>query len=232
MSDVEKIFFSLLAIVGTVLIFLAMRKLYRTYPNPLLHPVLTATTVIALILVLTKVPYVQYKADTKWIEELLGACVVTLAYPFYKQKKTMLRYAKTVSISIVVGVITAFGSILLFSKLFKVEQQLFNSMLAKSITTPVAIQITEVIGGIPSLAVTFVMIAGFTGVILGPPLMDRLKIHHPISRGLALGSASHALGVAKSTEYGELCLSMATVSMTVSAIIGAFVGPLIVTLFI
>lgn len=228
----ENILFSLLAIIGTIGLFLAMRKLYRTYPNPILHPVLTATTIIALILVFTKIPYVQYQADTKWIEELLGACVVTLAYPFYKQKKTMLRYIKTVSISIVVGVITAFGSILLFAKVFKLEQQLFDSMLSKSITTPVAIQITEVVGGIPSLAVTFVMIAGFTGVILGPPLMDRLKIHHPISRGLAFGSASHALGVAKSTEYGELCLSMATVSMTVSAIIGSFIGPLIVYLFV
>ncbi|MBO1911478.1 LrgB family protein, partial [Microvirga sp. 3-52] len=85
-------------------------------------------------------------------------------------------------------------------------------------------------GGIPSLTAAFVMIAGFSGVILGPLVMKYTRIQSPLSKGLALGSASHALGVAKSTEYGELSLSMASVSMTLSAIAGSVVGPLFILL--
>ena len=120
------------------------------------------------------------------------------------------------------------GSILLFAKLFQFENEMIHSILPKSITTPVAIQLSSALGGIPSLTAAFVMIAGFSGVILGPIVMKYTRIQSPLSKGLALGSASHALGVAKSTEYGELSLSMASVSMTLSAIAGSVVGPLFI----
>lgn len=222
--------YSILALSGTILVFLCMRRLYGRWPLAILHPVLTATAVIAMILVLLSIPYESYATYTRGIEQLLGACVVALAYPLYKQRETMLKYSKTIFWSVLIGIITAFSSIIVFAKLLNVADSELFSLISKSITTPVAITITETLGGITSLAIVFVMVAGFSGIIIGPFLMKKLHIHHPISKGLALGSASHALGVAKSTEFGEKSLSMATVSMTISAIIGAILGPIILTL--
>lgn len=219
---------AILSIGLTVGLFLSLRYLYIRYPFSFFHPVLTTTTVICIFLVILKIPYTRYMEGGRWIEELLGACVVALAYPLYNQRQTMLRYKKVILLSVSTGLITAMGSIILFAKLFKVEEEILYTLIPKSITTPVAIKLSETISGIPSLTAIFVMVAGFSGIIIGPIVMKLTRIEQPLGKGLALGSASHALGVAKSTEYGELALSMASVSMTLSAILGALLGPLIV----
>lgn len=215
-------------VVLTVGLFLGMRRLYSRYPFAFFHPVLTTTTVICVFLVVCQIPYRTYMVGGKWLEQLLGPSVVALAYPLYNQRKVMYRYKNAVILGISSGLVTAMGSIVLFAKLFKVEDEIVYTMLPKSITTPVAIQLSESISGVPSLTAVFVMVAGFSGIIIGPVLMKIMGIEQSLGKGLALGSAAHALGIAKSTEYGEMALSMASVSMTLSAIIGAFVGPLII----
>lgn len=219
---------AILAISGTIILFLAMRRLYNRYPFAFFHPVLTTTAIICIILVMFNISYTEYMEGGRWIEQLLGPCVVALAFPLYNQRKTMIQYKNAIILSISTGIVTAMGSIILFAKLFKIEEEIIYSIIPKSITTPVAIQLSEAMGGIPTLSAVFVMIAGFSGVIIGPLIMKYTGIQHPLGKGLALGSASHALGVAKATEYGELALSMASVSMTISAIIGALVGPLLI----
>ena len=212
----------------TILLFLAMQRLYRRYPKAFLHPVLTSTTIIIVLLLIFGISYDSYMLGGEWIEKLLGPCVVALAYPLYNQRKIVMKHWATILLSVSAGLATAMVSIVLLGKLFKVENEIIYSVLPKSITTPVAIQVSATIGGIPSLTATFVMIAGFSGVIVGPIVMKYAHINSLLGKGLALGSASHALGVAKSSEYGEFSLSMASVSMTLSAIIGSIVGPLIV----
>lgn len=214
----------------TVILFLAMRRLYNRFPYSFLHPVLTATTIICIVLIVFNISYDEYMNGGKWIEELLGACVVALAYPLYNQRKVMLQYKNAIILGISSGLITAMGSIIFFAKLFKVEDEILYSVIPKSITTPVAIQMSDAMGGIPSLTGVFVMIAGFSGVIIGPIIMKYTGITNPLGKGLALGSAAHALGAAKSAEYGELALSMASVSMSISAIIGSLIGPILVLL--
>ncbi|XWU18588.1 LrgB family protein [Bacillus subtilis] len=88
-----------------------------------------------------------------------------------------------------------------------------------------------ILGGVPSMTVVFVMIAGFSGVILGPLFLKWLRIRSSLGQGIALGSASHALGTSKALEYGELAVSMSSVSMTLCAVLGSFFGPLVVWLF-
>lgn len=218
----------ILSISLTIGLFWLMRQLYGRYPIAFFHPVLTATIIISLVLVIFQIPYTTYMEGGKWIEQLLGACVVALAYPLYNQREMMYRFKNVIILGISSGIVTAMGSIILFAKLFKVENEMIYTLLPKSITTPVAIQLSEAISGIPSLTAVFVMVAGFSGIIIGPLIMKWTGIEQPIGKGLALGSAAHALGIAKSTEYGELALSMASISMTLSAIIGALIGPIII----
>ena len=110
---------------------------------------------------------------------------------------------------------------LLFAELFGISRSLILSIIPKSITTPVAIQIASGIGGVPSMTVVFVMIAGFSGVILGPLLLKWIRIRSSLGKGIAFGSASHALGTSKAMEYGELTVSMSSVSMTLCAVLGS-----------
>lgn len=220
--------FSILVIVVTISLFLLMRYLYGRFPLSVFHPVLTTTTIIALLLVIFNISYVDYMEGGKWIEAFLGTAVVSLAYPLYKQRKRMVQYKNAIFLGISSGLITAMGSVILFAKLFKLENEILYTILPKSITTPVAIQLSETIDGIPPLTAVFVMLAGFSGVIIGPFVMKLTKIESPLGIGIALGSASHALGTAKATEYGEIALSMASVAMTLSAISGALIGPLLI----
>lgn len=214
----------------TVILFLGMRKLYIRYPNTFLNPVLTSTAIIVLFLIVFNVSYDNYMLGGKWIDALVGPCVVALAYPLYNQRDVLLKYRNAILLGISTGLITAMGSVILFAKLFRFEDVIIYSLLPKSITIPVAIQISAALDGIPSLTAAFVMIAGFSGIIVGPIVLNYMGIHSPLGKGLALGSASHGLGVAKSTEYGELAISMASVSMSLSAIAGSIVGPILVWL--
>lgn len=220
----KHLFITVMIISLTVILFLAMRRLYMHFSVAFLHPVLTSTIVISVVLIASNISYEAYMVGGKWIEQLLGPAVVALAYPLYNQWEVMMKYRKAILFGVSSGLITAMGSVFLFAKLFKVEQDIIYSMIPKSITTPIAIQLSETIGGMPSMTAVFVMIAGFSGVIIGPFVMKYGGIESPLGKGLALGSASHALGVAKSTEYGEFSLSIASVSMTLSAIAGSIIG--------
>ena len=101
------------------------------------------------------------------------------------------------------------------------QKKSYLTLLPKSITTPIAIQIASALGGVSSLAAVFVMIAGFTGVLLGPTFFRWLRIDTAIGRGIGLGAAAHALGTSKAMEYGEQEASMSSVAMTLSAIVGS-----------
>lgn len=221
----HQMFNVLIYIILTIILFLMMRKIYARFSTPALHPVLTTTIVIIVILVNANIPYETYMQGGKWIDALLGPSVVAFSYPLYKQRKALIKFRKAILIGVCTGLVVAMITIYLFAKLIGVDMAVLFSLIPKSITTPVAIQISAGFGGISSMTVAFVMIAGFTGVILGPILMKYSGIHSKLGKGLALGSGSHALGVAKSSEYGEFCLSMSTVAMTLSAIIGSVVGP-------
>lgn len=224
----QNLLFIIVFISITIILFFTMQRLYRRFPKAYLHPVLTSTTIIIALLLISGISYERYMLGGAWIEKLLGPCIVALAYPLYNQRKLVMKHRTTILLSVSAGLATAMISVVIFANLFKVENEIIYSILPKSITTPVAIQVSATIGGIPSLTAVFVMIAGFSGVIIGPIVMKYVRIDSPIGKGLALGSASHALGAAKSSEYGELSLSMASVSMTLSAIAGSIVGPLIV----
>ena len=106
------------------------------------------------------------------------------------------------------------------------EEHILLSLLPKSITSPVAIPISEAVGGVPTLTAVFVIFAGLVGAILGPIIFRVCRIEQAISRGISVGSASHGIGVSKLTEYGEETLTMGSVSMTLSAVLGSFICPL------
>lgn len=218
-------------IVSTVVLFLLFSKLHKKYSYTFLLPILTTTIVLIIALLAFKIPFADYMEGGKWIQHLLGPAVVGLAYPLYNQRKLIFQYKSTILLGILVAMVSGLVTVFIMLKLFNVEKSLVLTALPKSITTPVAMQVSETIGGIPSLTAVLVMIAGFVGALLGPLVFKLGKINSPISRGISMGSASHGVGISRLKDYGEKDLSIGSLSMGVSAVMGAILCPLFVYLF-
>ncbi|ANU14859.1 putative murein hydrolase export regulator [Planococcus halocryophilus Or1] len=210
----------------TVATYFLTNIFYLRYRKTLLNPVLASTAILAIILVAANVSYETYMTGGSWIGTLLGPAVVALAIPLYKQRDLLFKNLIPIISGIVAGVTVGMASGVLFTQIFRFSEQLILTVLPKSLTTPVAMQVASNLGGIPSLAAVFVMVAGFTGYILGPSLLTWLHIDSAIGRGIGLGTSAHGMGTAKAFEYGQQEASMSSVAMTLSAVLGALLGPI------
>lgn len=220
-----------IGLILTLVVYIIARKFYQRFPYPFFVPVLTSTVIIVTVLILFQYPYEQYMKDVSVITELLGAAIVALGYPLYKQWHVIKKYFVPIMSGVVVGTWLGIESGRLLSKALKVEDLLTYSLLPKSVTTPVAMEIAEEIGGIPSLAAVFVMVAGISCVVIGPYLLKWLRIDSPLEVGIGYGSAAHVLGTSKALEFGEDAAAISSVSMTMCAVIASFLAPVIIALF-
>ena len=221
---------ALLVIGLTIGMFIAMTKLHRRFPTPLLLPIVTTTTATVIVLLVFSVPYDTYMEGGEWLQKMLGPAVVALAYPLYNQRDIVKKYRVAILSSIVFALVSGLVSIYVFTMLMKLDVALIKTSLPKSLTTPVAMQVSESIGGIPPLTAVLVMLAGFVGAIIGPLIIKYGKIESAIARGVAIGSASHGVGLTCLQDYGEKELSVGSLAMGLSAVVGAFICPLFVYL--
>lgn len=217
----------LFIISSTVLLFILLNRLYLKFSHPLLLPILTATCITVIILLVFNIPYETYMEGGQWISKMLGPAVVALAFPLYNQRELIFKYKYSIITSIIVAMFAGLISVVALLLLFGSSKDFILTSLPKSLTTPVAMQVSDIVGGIPPLTAVMVMVAGFTGAILGPVLFKLFKIDTAISRGVAMGSASHGVGLTKLKEYSEEDLSIGSLSMGLSAVVGAFIIPLI-----
>lgn len=220
-------FNAILMILLTMSVFFTMEKLYIRLPNPILLPALTSTILLASFLVFFHIPYETYMLGGEWINKLLGPAVVALAIPLYKQRLTLKKYLLPilagVSLGAFVGILSGTG----FAKWIGMDKEMIYTILPKSVTTPVAIEIASSLGGIPTLAAVFVIFAGLVGAIGGPYLIRLFRIDGPLAKGIGFGTASHAFGTVKALEQGELEGAISSVAMTLCALITSVISPII-----
>lgn len=222
----------LFIIISTILLFIILNKLYIKVGNPFLLPILTVTIITAIIMLVFNISYDVYMEGGQWISKMLGPAVVALAFPLYNQRELIFKYKYSILISIVVAMLAGLISVVALLSLFGASNAFLLTALPKSLTTPVAMQVSDSINGIAPLTAVLVMVAGFTGALLGPIVFKFFKIDTAISRGVAMGSASHGVGLTKLKEYSEKDLSMGSLSMGLSAVIGAFIIPIVAMLFL
>lgn len=225
------ILFTFCMILLTVVAYLLMTQLYKRYSFSLLIPILTATTLIIVILLVFHIPYKSYMIGGQWINFLLGPSVAALAYPLYKQRHFLINNLFPILGGVLIGAISGMVTVGLLGKILGINHTLILSIIPKSLTTPVAIEVARGLEGNASLTIVSCMIAGIFGAIVAPTIFKFLRVHSPIGRGVALGSASHSMGTSKAAEYSELTFSMSSVTMTLCAIIGSFLGPIVVWIF-
>ena len=221
-----------ISIISTLVVYLLMARVYKRFNYPFLMPVITASIILIVCLLVFHIPYDVYMEGGQWLQQLLGPAVVALAYPLYNQRHLLVKYKFSIISGLFIAMISGLISVYCLLVLFKIEKELILTALPKSLTTPIAMQVSETIGGIAPLTAVLVMIAGFTGAILGPYIYKFARVDSPISRGVSMGSASHGVGISKLSEYGEEDLSIGSVSMSLSAVIGAIICPIFAILFL
>lgn len=212
-------------IVLTVGIYLISLRICQKIQKPFLTPLLISTTVIILVLVSSGITFEQYKPGKAILTFLLGPATVGLALPLYLNRQLLRRMLIPILLAIVCGSITTVTTAVVLAKLSGLDVVLVTSMATKSITAPIAIEISRIIGGDPAIAVAFVVFTGTLGSMIGPSFLSLCKINTPVARGLAMGLAAHGQGTATILREGQLLGAMAGVAMALSAIFVSFIAP-------
>ncbi|WML60729.1 LrgB family protein [Neobacillus sp. PS2-9] len=211
-----------MTVLFTVITYLVYRFAKRTYTKmalPFFHPLLLAPILLIVLISITHVPATQYLEASKWLTHLLGPATVAFAVPIYKNLSIIKKYIGTIIISITSGSLVAILSTLGLSKLIHLNYDFVTSILPRSITTPIAIEVSKEIGGLPTLTTVFVILTGVIGGVVGPMVLKTLSIKTPIAKGLALGMGAHGAGTNKALEYGEQEATFSSLAMIFAAFI-------------
>lgn len=221
----------LLGLTSTLVAYQAAVALYeRMGRRALLNPVMVAIIAVVSLLEATGTDYHTYFDGAQFVHFLLGPATVALAVPLYRQLAAVRRSARAVAAALIAGSATAVVSAVGIAWALGASRQVWVSLAPKSVTTPIAMGIAERIGGLPSLTAVLVMLTGISGAAVGPWLLERLKVADPRAQGLALGTASHGMGVARSLQMSEVAGAFAGLAMGLNGIATAVLVPLLASL--
>ncbi|MDO5532396.1 LrgB family protein [Sutterella sp.] len=195
--------------------------------NPFASPIIIAVILLILTLVVTGVPYETYFAGAGFIHFLLGPATVALAVPIYRQRGKLVQLWLPLSIGLVAGCTAAMVSVILIGAAFGVSADTLLSLVPKSVTTPIAMGISESIGGMPDLTACFVVLTGMTGSIICRSVFRIARIKPDSVCGCALGVAAHGMGTGAAFQISQRAGAFSGLAMGVSGIISAFLAPLL-----
>ncbi len=183
------------------------------------NPLLVSIAVTIVVLVIADVDYDTYNKGAVYLSWFLTPATVCLAIPLYEQIELLKKHWKAVLTGILSGVLTSLLTVFVLSKLMSLSHKEYVTMLPKSITTAIGMGVSEELGGYVTITVAVIIVTGVLGNILAEFLCKIFRITEPIAKGLAIGSASHAIGTAKAMEMGEIEGAMSSLSIAVAGII-------------
>ena len=216
----------LLTVVGYGLGSFINRKTGKAWCNPLLLGILF----VILVLSIAKIPYDDYKTSAAPLQYLLLPATVCLAVPLYENLSRLKGRFAAVLGGILAGVITSLGSILLMALLLSMNREQTSTLIAKSVTTAIGIDVTQTLGGMVPLASAVIILTGITGNLTAVFVCKLFRIKDPVARGVGIGTASHAIGTAKAFEIGELEGAVSSLSVAVAGILTAVLAPIAIDL--
>lgn len=196
--------------------------LKKKFKLAILNPLLIGTVCIMAVLSLLKIEYRHYMEGAKYISYLLTPATVCLAVPLYRQLGLLRQNLKAVAGGIASGVLASLLSVFLLAKLFRLSHEQYVTLLPKSITTAIGLGISEELGGITTITVAVIIVTGILGNIIAEFIYRIFHIEEPVAKGLALGTASHAIGTARAMEMGEVEGAMSSLAIAVAGLVTVF----------
>lgn len=219
----------LLALALTLACYLAASALFeRSGRVALLNPVLVSVVLLVVILQAGDIRYAVYFDGAQFVHFLLGPATVALALPLYRELPTLRRHALPILASLLVGLFATVASTMLLARWTGLDALMQLSIAAKSVTAPVAMGITERIGGVPSLTAVFAILTGVFGAVVAVPVLSRLKLDDDAARGLAIGLVAHGIGTARALRISDRAGAYAGLAMALSAMVSAIALPFVV----
>lgn len=196
--------------------------------TPLANPVLLSVGAVALLLMLTGTDYTTYFEGAQFIHFLLGPATVALAIPLMDNRNTIRRVAVPMALALVAGSCVAAVSAILLAQAFGLPDAIVLSFSPKATTAPVALGISEAVGGIPTLTAILVILTGIIGAIVVTPLMTLLRVRDWRARGFAVGVAAHGIGTARAFQVNQTAGAFAGIGMALNALLTSIIVPILV----
>lgn len=223
----------LLWLTATLFAYWAGDSLYRlARRSPAANPVMLAVIFLAVLLGITGTPYREYFEGAQFVHFMLGPATVCLAVPLQANLKAIRKAVVPIAAALLAGSFTAIVSALAIAKMFGAEAGLLATLAPKSATAPVAIGISEALGGQPTLTAVLVLLTGMIGAIFVTPMLNGLGLTDWRARGFATGVAAHGIGTARAFQVHDTAGAFASIGMGLNAVLTAFLAPLVLPWFL
>ena len=218
----------LAALTITLVAWLAARRVHAWCGyHPLANPVMLAVAALAAGLLATGVDYRQYFQGAQFVHFLLGPATVALAVPLYRQWHAIRRAFPAIAIAVTLGGLAASAIGVSFAVVMGGDRALIASLAPRSVTTPIAMGISEKLGGYPSLTAAVVILSGIAGAVFAPMVLDLARVRDPRARGLAMGTVAHGIGTARALSEGPVTGAFSGLAMGFNALITALLLPML-----
>ena len=209
-------------------VFYAAKTLQRRLGWVLFNPILIAIAIIIVFLLAMDIPYETYHEGAKLIEFWLKPAVVALGVPLYLQLSSIKRQFLPILASQTMGCVAGIVSVVVIAKMLGASNAVIMSLASKSVTTPIAMEVTQALGGIPSLTAAIVVITGLIGASIGFKTLSVGHVHNPMALGLSMGAASHALGTSAAMDRDQFMGAYASLGLTLNGILTALLTPTVI----
>ena len=202
----------------SILTFWIGVKIQKKTKLVICNPLIISIVLCIGVLLIFKIPYESYNEGGSIINMFLAPATACLAVSIYTKLDILKKNWLPIVVGCTAGSLTSMTSIYLLCRLFRLDESMTASLIPKSVTTPIAISVSEANGGIPPVTVVAVLITGILGSILAPLLIRMFRIKNPVEAGIAIGSCSHAVGTSKAIEIGEVEGAMSGLAIGVCGI--------------
>ena len=226
-GKVAPVYFGIVISLLSYWIAVQIRKLL---PYPIFNPLLISAVISIGILIIFDIDFDTYNKGAQFITFLLTPATVCLAVPLYKQVQILIKHLDAILISLFSGCLAGIVSIFIMCLIMKADPVIYYSLLPKSITTAIAIGVSDKLGGNSTITVGIVIITGILGAIIAKSICKLFKIKHPVAIGLALGNSAHAIGTSKALEFGEIEGAMSSLSIVIAGLLTVIIAPLMANL--
>ncbi len=216
----------------TFIIFFLAQKLQEKLKWILLNPIMVSVAIIILFLTVFNIDYSAYHQGTRMIEFFLKPAVVAMGVPLYLQLERIKKQAVIIVVSQLAGCIAGIVSVVLIAKLLGASKEIVLSVAPKSVTVPIAMEVSKMIGGIPALTAAVVLVVGIFGAIFGYTILKLARVTNPISQSLAMGTASHGIGTSRSMAISSTYGVYSSLGLILNGIFTSVLTPYILKLII
>lgn len=210
----------------SLLAYMVGMALKKKLKLAILNPLLVSILCTIAVLLLADVDYDTYNAGASYISWFLTPATVCLAIPLYEQWQLLKENIKAVLLGISSGVLTSLLTIWVLSYIMGLSKKEYITMLPKSITTAIGMSVSQELGGYATITVAVIVVTGVLGNIFGEAICKIFRITEPVSKGLSLGTAAHAIGTAKAIELGEIEAAMSSLSIAVAGLLTVMAAPI------